>query len=256
MYKKNIALGVMFLILTWVPLPAFAIELKTAAQESAPKYYKSEKSLMCGLCVDIIHAIENVDSEIRFNGHQEFLPFKRLLNRLEHGRLDIFLGLRETTTRRDRFNFLNIPLYQLSYVLASRMDDKIKINTFDDVRSLGADGTILTVLGSAASGFLHKQKGLMVDDGARSPSLLLEMLLYKRGRFAFYHDLGLQKIIENEDLGDEIRIIPVSFLTYCHYAAFSKNVPGITIDKVKNALEKLKGSGELSKIYGQYYIPK
>ena len=78
------------------------------------------------------------------------------------------------------------------------------------------------------------------------------MLIAKRGRFAFYHDLGLQSAIKGGAFEKKIKILPVSFLTYYHYAAFSKNTPVETVDKVRTALEKLKDNGELAKIHSKY----
>jgi len=253
---KNSQILFILLISICIPLNLSAIELNTAAQDSAPKYYKSASNEMVGLCVDIIKAIERIDQSIKFNGYQEFTPFKRLQLELEKGQLDIFLGIKKTEKRKSKYKFIDIPLYQLNYVIAARIDDNINIHNLDDIRALHEDGKILTVHGSAASRFLKKQGGLLVGDGANSPLVLLKMLKHKRGRFAFYHELGLRDIINKEGFINEIKILPVSFLTYSHYAAFSKTVPDETRKKVKIALEKLISSGELTKIYKKYYIQK
>lgn len=254
MLRENFAFGIIILILTLLPFPAFAVELRTSAQNSPPKYYKINSNTMGGLCVDIMHAIESINPEIQFNGYQTFLPFKRLQTYLDRGELDVFFGFKKTEKRKQMYNFLDFPLYQLNYVLAARIDDKSSINTLDDLRSLGAEGKILTVLGSAASNFLHKQGSLLVDDSAASPAILLKKLMGNRGRLAFYHDLGLQKEIENENLDQKIKILPMSFLKYQHYAAFSKNIPTDTISLVRTALEKLKNSGELASIHRKYNL--
>ncbi len=74
---------------------ANAEELKTAAQYSFPKYYKNKDGKTAGICVDIIHAIENVDPTIKVNGYQEFLPFKRLQFYLINGKLDVFFWVKK-----------------------------------------------------------------------------------------------------------------------------------------------------------------
>lgn len=237
-----------------IPHSLFAVELNTAAQDSAPKYYKSSTNRMAGLCVDIINAIERIDKNIKFNGYNEFTPFKRLQLQLEKGQLDVFFGIKKTDKREDTYRFINIPLYQLNYVIAVRSDDNVNIDNIDDARALHENGEILTVHGSAASKFLKAQDGLLVNDGAESPLALLKMLMFKRGRLAFYHDLGLRDIINKEGLSNDIKILPISFLTYSHYAAFSKNVSDETRNKIKIALEKLASSGELARIYKRYYI--
>jgi ABC-type amino acid transport substrate-binding protein len=209
---------------------------------------------MGGICVDIMQAIESINPDIQFDGYQTFLPFRRLQTYLESGKLDVFFGFKKTENRMQKYHFLDIPLYQLNYVVAVRMSDTVSIETFDDIRSLGEAGKVLTIYGSAASKFLHQQGGLLVDDKATSPSMLLKKLMGKRGRFAFYHDLGLQKIIEDENLKKEIRILPVSFLKYHHFAAFSKKVPTETILSVGAALEKLENNGELASIRRKYNL--
>ncbi len=82
-----------------------------------------------------------------------------------------------------------------------------------------------------------------------SHSKLLKMLKHKRGRFAFYHDLGLHHTINREGLDNEVKILPISFSTYSHYAAFSKSAP-------EEIIQKIKYSGELIKIHRKYYFQK
>lgn len=254
MFKKNRISLFSILIFYGMALPSFAIELKTAAQNSIPKYFIDEDDRMGGICVDIMQAIEVVEPEIKFTGYQEFLPFKRLQMYLEEGRIDVFFGFRETAERKENYIFLKVPLYQIHYVVAVREEDNVTINALNDLRALGQDGKILTVHGSAASRFLHGEDGLLVDDGARTPSKLLRMLMAQRGRFAFYHDLGLRGAIKKDVLEKKVKILPVSFLMYAHYAAFTKNTDMTTITKVQKAIEKLMHNGALTKIHKKYNL--
>ncbi len=237
-----------------MPFPVNAMELKTAAQESAPKYYTIERNKMAGICIDIMNAIESFDPEINFSGYEDFLPFKRLQMYLENGEIDVFFGFKKTTKREERYNFLDVPLYQVNYVIATLVDDNTNIHDFEDIRSLGSKGRILTVSGSAASRFLQRQGGLLIDDSARSPSTLLKKLAGGRGRLAFYHDLGLRTMIERENLEHKIKILPTSFSKYHHYAAFSKNIPPGTVSKVGRAIKGLINNGELARIKRKYKL--
>jgi len=187
------------------PLAA-AMEITTAAQDSPPKYYMAKNGEVAGICVDIIHAIEEVDPGLRFSGYGQFKPFKRLQMSLARGGIDIFFGFRKTPARKKKFIFVDIPLYTINYVVAARSDDAVEMRNVGDLRKLSAHGKVLTVFASAASGFLEKQNGLVFESGAKSPTALLKMLLVGRGRFAFYHDLGLRYIIGKEGLGEKIRI--------------------------------------------------
>jgi hypothetical protein len=121
---------------------------------------------------------------------------------------------------------------------------------------MGKKGLILTVLGTSANSFLQKQGELLIDDAARTPSIALKKLLAGRGSFVFYHDLGLKSIINNLKLEKKIRILPISFSTYGHYTAFSKQVPESVIERVKNALEKLEKNGILADIRSKHGLVK
>ena len=118
-------------ILLGVSFSPAALELKTSAQDSPPKYYLRDDGSMGGICVDILHAIETVDPGLSFKGHEEFLPFKRLQLYLESGKLDVFFGLKNSPERLDKFQFSAIPLYRLKYVVAVRSDDRADIESLD-----------------------------------------------------------------------------------------------------------------------------
>ena len=235
-------------------LPAAAIELRTAAQDSAPKYILLANQQVGGLCIEIIKAIENVDLQISINGHQTYLPFQRLQKYLEDGRLDVFFGLKKTVARQEKFTFIEPPLYQLNYVAMVRQGDQVVIGKNADVSSLGKHGKLLTIYGTAASKYLRSQGSLVVDDSARTPEMLLKMLLANRGRFAFYHDLGLSYLIADQESENQVRILPAVFSTYYHYAAFSKKTERGYVSKVKQALETMKHKGILSQIRNKYSV--
>ena len=208
MLRKNIGIGTIVLVSMAIASPALAIDLRTAAQESIPKYFKLADNTMGGICIDIIKAIEDVEPRITIHGYQDFLPFKRLQNNLRSGQLDVFFGLKKTEERREIYQFLDIPLYHLNYVLAARIDDAVHIKSFDDVRSLGEQCRVLTVYGTAACQFIRNEGGIRVDEGAKSPEILLKKLVNGRGRFAFYHDLGLRSIIRKNHLEHQVKILP------------------------------------------------
>ncbi len=228
------------------------IILKTAAQESFPKYYKINDRAMGGICVEIMQAIERIDPAIKFSGYQAFLPFKRLQRYLQDGDLDVFVGLKKTAKREKILTFLKTPLYKVNYVAAVRSGNREQIRSFDDIRSLGEKGRILTVFGTAASRFLKQQGGLIIDDTARTPLIAVKKLMAGRGDILFYHDLGLKNIIKKDNLGQEIKVLPTSFLDYRHYAAFSKKTPQAIVVRVEDALEELIESGQIDGIYKKY----
>ena len=252
MFTKKIKLTFTALLISLLPLSSYAIDLKTAAQESAPKYTLGAGGNMEGLCIDIMQAITKVDPSITFNGQDKFLPFKRLQVELEKSKLDVFFGFKDNAKRLKQYNFLQLPLYQINYVVAVKIDDNVNITSLDDVLALGDKGKLLTVSSTGASKFLAKKEGLIVDDHAKSTKAMLKKLIAGQGRFAFYHDLGLQETVRSEGLEGKVKVLPVTFLTYYHYAAFSKSVSAEAVKQVETALNKVKSSGELTKIHTKY----
>ncbi len=101
-----------------------AIELKTAAQDSPPKYQQG-KTAVEGIAVEIIKAIEKADPKLSIVGYQKFLPFKRLQRDLEAGELDVFFGLKRTPTRDRKYVFIEQPIYRLNYSIGVRRDDRV-----------------------------------------------------------------------------------------------------------------------------------
>jgi len=233
-------------------LQALMIELNTAAQDSAPKYFLDENKIISGLCIDIMKAIENVDKNIRFTGYNRFVPFKRIKKMLKNGEMDIFFGFVKNKSRLKDYIFLDEPLYKVNHVIAVLREDNVIINNFDDIRKLGNDGKILTTFGTSTGRFLEKQGGLKIDDSGKTILANLKMLIRKRGRFVYYHNLGLVTTIKKENLENKIIILPSSFREYSQYIVFSKNVSKEVIQNIKKALLKVKNNGTLDKIYLKY----
>jgi len=75
LFRKGLWIGIITFLLAGLTTPSFTVDLKTAAQNSSPKYYMLEDISMRGICVDIIQAIEHADPEIHITGYHEFLPF-------------------------------------------------------------------------------------------------------------------------------------------------------------------------------------
>jgi len=228
------------------------ITFKTAAQNSAPKYFLNEDKKMSGLCIDIMSAISEIDEDIIFTGQNVFLPFKRMKKMLKEGEIDVFFGFVKNELREKEYVFINPTLYNVNHVLAKRKDDLVQVRSFGDIRLLGKEGKLITTFGTSTKRYLDKQGGLIIDDHGKSISANLKMLLRERGRFVYYHDLGLITTIKNEKLGEKIKVLPTSFRSYSQYVAFSKHMDKKSIEKLKKALEKLKKNGKLDKIFKKY----
>lgn len=233
---------------------AAAIEIRTAAQDSQPKFVKDSNGVS-GLCVDIFKAIERTDPELKFSQLKDFVPLPRIEDGLVNGTLDAFCGLAKTASRQTKFDFIETPLYMTHSVLAARSDEKSDPQNFDDLRKLGPDAMVMVVTQTVHAEVLAAQPGLKVDAGAKDTSLNLQKLIAGRGRFVYHNDFALVDEIQRDKLGDKVKILSGSFASEGRYLVLSKlAAPGIK-QKLTAALEKLGKSGELAKIF-QTYKPK
>ena len=233
---------------------AYSNELTTAFQESYPKYYWSDpekKERVEGLCIDIIKAIEK-SAAITINAPNGFLPFKRLQSKLANGDIEIFVGMAKNTARLEQYIFIDTPLYEVNHIIAARKDDPAVINSFDDIRGLAPDNIILTNLGTATEHLLKAQKGLTVDADGTSLKENLKKLIYGRGRFICFHDIGLIAAIKRYGYKEQIKVFPSSFKKYYHYIAFAPTTPKETIARIDKAVQELAANGELERIRSRY----
>lgn len=231
---------------------ASSIELRTAAQRSAPKYFQqTESAAVQGLCVDILEAIQQQVANIRISGYQQFLPSARIYAALRSGELDLFCGSGKTLERLQQLHYLMPPLYAVQHRLVARADDPVAVNSYADLRALEDDGLVLTYLNSATHHFLLRQPGLRIDEGSNLDNLF-ERLLLGRGRFIYYHDLGLRHYIDKHQLAAEVRMLPAVFNRYDHYLVASPLLSKATLERLENALQVLHDSGRLEQLHRRY----
>lgn len=242
------------LMLAFGAVQAHAFTLRTAAQDSPPKYIKGDDGAMQGLCVEIMQAIMATDSTIDFTGYQKTRPFKRIQSELASNELDVFFGFKKTSERSAIYQFSALPLYEVNYTMAVRRSDRIQIESLDEIMAMQQSNTILTMFGTASERFLKSHSGLSVDSNAKTISANLGKLAEGRGRFFYYHDIGLIYSIKQEELENTIRLLPFSFGNNQHYVAFSPATPKETIKRVDAAIQRLVDSGELARILKRYTV--
>lgn len=244
--KKIIWLTAVVIMLS---VPAFGIELRTAAQEASPKFFIKDGK-MVGICVDALRAIEKTDSDIRFVGDQKFNPLKRIEFLMETERLDCFAGFVKNKKRMAKYIFVDIPIYYVSNVLTVRKDDDVVINSLEDIKKL-KDSTVLSSYEVAQAKKL-KREGFNVDDGGRTPAANIKKLVAGRGRFIYLSETSTRQAVKDLGYQDRVKILPARFEKSGRYIAFSKNTPKSVVEKVARALEILRDSGELDRIFAKY----
>ncbi|MBV8634314.1 MAG: transporter substrate-binding domain-containing protein [Burkholderiaceae bacterium] len=225
--------------------------VRTAAQDaSEPKYVAqlfNGKKVATGFCVDLMRAIERSDRRIHFTGDQDWEPVTRLEADIQVGALDVACGLQRNSARMEHYRYLEPAVFSVRYFLVARADDPVKVSSWDDVRALGADGIVLINRG-VLTPRMQALKGVQYDDAAVSAKINLQKLLAGRGRFFLYRSPGLQAEITAAGVSGKVRICSNALILEDFYLVISKNAPAAMADALDNALKKLAGSGELTRL--------
>ena len=192
--------------------------------------------------------------DITIASQKSFVPFKRIQKQLASGEIDIFFGMAKNEMRQKLFTFSKLPIYEVNHIMACKKTDSVTAINFSDIRKLGDKGVILTNFGSATARYLRKQKGLLIDAGGKSVEANIRKLLVDRGRFVYFHDIGLISTINNRlpQKKQFIKILPISFRKYHHYIAFSKNINPQILAQFNKVLLELSQDGTLTKLSSKY----
>lgn len=236
-----------------LPMLADAVEVRTAPQNSQPKFIKGEDGFS-GLCIDIFKAIERVDPSLKFSEMKEYVSLPRIEALLEDGSLDAFCGTAKTEARKARVDFIEVPIYVTHSVLAARADDPADIGSFDDLRKLGDEAIVLAVSRTVQAEKLAAQPGIKFDLGGKDTSANLRKLVEGRGRFVFQNDFALADEIKRDKLVGKVRILPANLDSEGgeRYFVVSRKASPEIKAKLRAALEKLARNGELEKLFAPY----
>ncbi|MYM38533.1 substrate-binding periplasmic protein [Duganella qianjiadongensis] len=230
-------------------LPAHAVTLRTAAQEGTePKFIAAGGERIAGMCVDLFRAIEQLDPELQIVGDQSWKPLIRAYSELEHGQLDLACAVQRIGERERRFHFIGPPLYNNEYHFLARISDPIRISSWDDVRQLAPDNTVLINRGFAAGDIIRAQGGIPIDDSATNQVLNLQKLVAGRGRLFFHRGRDLRKLLERTGNSSKVRVLPQVMLSSPVYFATSKQLAPDSRDRLERALFQLEKSGELDRL--------
>lgn len=235
---------------------AGAADLRTAAQDAtAPKFvarHGPAGAQVVGLCIDILHAIERLDPELRFVGTQHWLPMPRVEAGLAAGTLDVACALLRTPEREARFLFIEPALFPANFYLAVRADDQVRVKDWDDVRRLGAQGTVLVMHGFGIAQRLKRIGGLRVDDGGNDSATNFNKLLAGRGRFYLHRAPGIQWEISRAGMDNRIKLLSPPILSEgLHMIASRKLAPELA-ERLRAAIVQLRADGALERLRAKW----
>jgi len=218
-------------LVTFVVVSAYSetITLNTISQTGYVSKYNAGDTERPGICIEIIREMGKIDPELKITGLEKQAATARIESMLDEPEL-----------------------YSSSQCLFIRSDDNIDIKTFDDVKKLGKDGSVLVIAGSIQETYLKSVGGLVIDAGSTDTILNLNKLISGRGRFYYGSDFNTMEGISGQGLGSKVKALPVRFQPIGIYAAFPKNADAKIVKRVQVNLKKLNDLGILKALYKKY----
>ncbi|TXH88720.1 MAG: transporter substrate-binding domain-containing protein [Rhodoferax sp.] len=236
-------------ILTHTAVGAEAPALRTVAQEgSAPKFMDGANAAS-GHCPDILAAIERVDKSLHFVIETPAAPIKRIENDLKAGRIDVVCALLDTPWRNEIALRIETPIYHVQERLVGRRDDSGTVRSLQDLAQSGA--MVVTQSGASYASDLRKA-GVKVVESPGGSALALRHVESQRARFYYTNALTGSYYIRAEGLDQTLRLHPGVLQSSPSYLWAGRHLDSATVQKLDKALQQLKRSGELDRIYQRY----
>lgn len=228
--------------------PGGRIVVRVAAQEAiAPKWIAGAPP--SGICPEIFAAIKRVEPRLRFSGLDAARSLPAIEAGLETGGLDAACALIPSPRRRAVAQAVGKPVYMVRHRLAARIDDPATVTSTADLVRLDA-----LVTSHRSSVFTDKLKaaGVRVDDATDDNGLNLRKMLAGHGRFAYLNELTLRYYLRTENLGGRVRVLPAVLAEEPAYFWVGRKADPAIARLMGTALDGLKASGELDRIYARW----
>jgi len=228
---------------------AQTLEVRVAPQEVLEPKWLHRGERIVGICPDIMAAIERIEPRLRFAGHQRSRSLSGIEAGLETGTLDAACGLVTSPRRAAIGRAVGKPIFQVRHLLAVRRNDPVEVASMSDLANLGE--LVTTQRASVFSDHL-REAGVPIDDATDDNRVNLRKMLAGHGRFAYVNDLTLRYLIRREGLQDRVRILPVVLADEPTWFWVSRKADPALAPLLGVALERLKASGELDRIYAHW----
>lgn len=225
------------------------LTLRTVAQEgSAPKFMDGTAATS-GHCPDILAAIERVDKTLHFTVETPAAPIKRIENDLKAGRIDVICALLDTPWRNDIAFRIDTPVYYVQERLVGRRDDNGVIRNMQD---LAQNGDVVVTQSGASYATDLRNAGVKVVETPGGSAVALRNVESQRARFYYTNALTGAYYIRTEGLGAKLRLHPGVLQSSPSYLWAGRHLDSATVQKLEKALQQLKRSGELDRLYQRY----
>lgn len=230
------------------------IVVRVAAQEAiAPKWIPGPPA-PTGICPDLFAAIERVEPRLRFTGLDAARSLTAMEVGLESGTLDAACALMASPRRHAVARVVGKPVYLVRHRLVARSEDPAATNAhaITSIADLVRLDALVTSQRSSVLTERLKAAGVRVDDATDDNGLNLRKMLAGHGRFAYLNELTLRHYLRSEHLEKRVRVLPVVLAEEDAWFWVSRKTdPGVG-KLVGAAIDQLKASGELERIYTRW----
>lgn len=222
------------------------VEVRVAGQEALMPKWVHLRNRAAGICPDILMAIERIEPRLRFSGYRQSRSLSGIEMGLENGSLDAACGLAPSPHRRAIGQPAGPAIYTVRHRLVARAGDDADIHSVQDLARLDA-----LVIAQRAAVFTDELRaaGIRIDDATDDNGVNLRKLLAGHGRFLDINELTLQHYLRSNELAQRVRILPAVLKEEPAYFWVSRKADPAVGRLLAAALEKLRASGELARIY-------
>ena len=229
---------------------AATLEVRVAAQEALEPKWLHDGERIVGICPDIMAAIERIEPRLRFVGYRRnSRSLSGIETGLDAGTLDAACGLVSSPRRLAIGQPVGKPIFFVRHYLAVRKDDPVTITSTADLARLG---DLVTTQRASVFTERLREAGVRVDDATDDNRVNVRKILAGHGRFAYVNDLTLRYLIRKDSLEDRVRVLPVILGDEPMYFWVGHKADPALAPLLGGALDKLKASGELDRIYARW----
>ncbi|HSY28863.1 MAG TPA: ABC transporter substrate-binding protein [Burkholderiaceae bacterium] len=234
--------------------------VKSAAREGAePAYIASAHqgvTIVDGICVDFMRAIEEIAPEIAFDLAPELQPALRVETAVAYNQIDIACGFLRNAEEERKVNYIEPALFSMGYSLLVRTSDDVQIKDWNEIANLGDEGVILVNPDSELISRLKEVGGLKVDFGGRNWVTNLQKLLVGRGRFYLHQTPGFDTTLAKSEFNGKVKTLPMMIKRENFYMISSKFLPENVRERIGAAIVEIDRSGLKQRILDKWNIQR
>lgn len=223
------------------------LQVRVAGQEALMPKWVHLRNRVAGICPDIMMAVERVEPRLHFTGHRQSRSLSGIEIGLDNGSLDAACALVPSKRRLAIGHAAGPPLYIVRHRLVALASDDADVHS---VRDLARTGALVVAQRGATFTDELRAAGVRIDDATDDNGVNLKKLLAGHGRFVDINELTLHHYLRSDAvLAQQVRILPAVLKEESTYFWVGRKADPAIAQLLGPALEKLRASGELGRIY-------